>query len=225
MRRIAISTTFLFIQLVALGGSAGAHEATRTGVSVGVGLEQDVDGSVTAASDASATSRSGHLDLGVLGNVDDFAIGGAVAWVPDIFGDGRLVVGARAGWQPTFGTTRVQVLGDAGIHRFTNVRGGFFSSSTPSLVSTPYVGCQIGMTRTFVRDGHLEYGLAVLVRSDLAQQTVTHSEGGNGFLGGDVPPTTTELHVGGTMVGAMFTLGFRVEKARRSNVVPSLDLD
>jgi hypothetical protein len=71
------------------------------------------------------------------------------------------------------------------------------------------------MTRTFVRGGHLEGGLSLFVRQDLETQTVVHQEGS--FLGGDpVPPT--ELRVGGTMVGALLTLGLRVERHPGSGI-------
>ena len=152
--------------------------------------------------------RSGELGLGVLGNVGDFAFGGGLGWSPDILGDGRLLLGARAGWQPTFGTTRVQLLGEMGIHRYTHVEEGLFSVSTPDFVSTPYVGAQLGFTRELVKNGLFEYGVALFVRQDMNQQTIVHQE--EGFLGGPTPPPT-ELTVGGTMIGASFTLGFRVD--------------
>jgi hypothetical protein len=218
MKPIVTSAVLFLLAVPTLSGRAQAREATQSGLSVAVGLEQTLDGSVANASDAEgAAHRAGHLDANALGNVGDFAFGAAVAWVPDIFGDGRLVVGGRGGWQPTVGGTRFQVLGDGGLHRFTAVGGSFFSTSTPNVVDTPYVGLEVGMTRTFVRGGHLEGGVSLFVRQDLETQTVLHQEsGGFGFFGGGdtPPPPPTELRVGGTMMGALLTLGFRVEKHR-----------
>lgn len=214
MKPSAISTALLLLAVPALGGRAQAREATASGLSVAVGLEQTLDGSVAYATDAEgAAHRGGHLDANALGNVGDFAFGAAVAWVPEILGDGRLLVGGRAGWQPTAGGTRFQLLGDAGLHRFTAVGGGLFATSTPHAVETPYLGVEFGMTRSFLRGGHLEGGLSLFVRQDLKTQTVLRQETGFGIFGGGdtTPPPPTELRVGGTMVGALLTLGFRVE--------------
>ena len=208
MKRIGISAVFAFVQLTALGVGA-ARAATASGVSVGVGLDAFLDGTVTDASGQNVRDQRGQFDLGVLGNVGDFAFGGGLGWSPDILGDGRLLLGARAGWQPTFGMTRLQLLGEMGIHRYTHVEEGLFSVSTPDFVSTPYVGVQLGFTREFVKNGLFEYGVALFVRQDLNQQTIVHQEGG--FLGSPTQPPT-ELTVGGTMIGASVTLGFRVDR-------------
>jgi hypothetical protein len=222
MKTSAISPILFLLAVPAFGGRAHARDATSSGVSVAVGLEQTLDGSVANASDAEGTAhRAGHLDANALGNVGDFAFGAAVAWVPNVLGDGRLVVGGRAGWQPTVGGTRFQLLGDAGLHRFTAVGAGLFSTTTPNVVDTPYLGLEVGMTRTFVRGGHLEGGLSLFVRQDLQTQTVLHQEsGGFGFFGGgDTPaPPPTELRVGGTMVGALLTFGFRLEKRTAAGI-------
>jgi len=210
MKTIGISAAFVFVQLAALGGGPAARAATPSGVSVGVGLDAFMDGTVTDYSGQRVRDQRGQFDLGVLGNLGDFAFGGGLGWSPDIMGDGRLLLGARAGWQPTFGTTRVQLLGEAGIHRYTHVEEGLFSYSTPDFFSTPSVGAQLGFTREFVKNGMFEYGLALFVRQDLNQQTIVHQEGG--FLGGPAPPATN-LTVGGTMIGAAVTLGFRVDSA------------
>ena len=215
MNRIAISTAFL-LGIPSLGGHALAHETTPNGVSVAVGLEQDADGSVAEVADTSSgVHRAGHFDAKALGNIGDFALGAGVAWVPDVLGDGRLLLGGRAGWQPSVAGMRLQVLGEAGLHRFTNVRGGLFSSSTPSTVDLPYVGMEVGLVRGLTRGGHLEGGLALFVRQDLGTRVVSHQESGFDILGtGNPPPPPTLLRVGGTMVGAVLTIGFRVETPR-----------
>jgi hypothetical protein len=210
MKRIGLSAAFVFILSVAFGG-AGARAATPSGLSVGVGLDLFHDGTVTdTSSGESVHDRSGELGLGLLANFGDFAVGGGLGWTPDIFGDGRLLVGARAGWQPTFGTTRVQLLGELGIHRYTHVDEGWFSVSTPEDFSTPYVGAQLGMTREFVKGSLVEYGVALFVRQDVNQQPIVHQD--ENFLGGPMP-APTNLTVGGTMIGLSATLGFRVDSA------------
>jgi hypothetical protein len=222
-RKVLLTVSMGLVALAGLGNSAQAFEATNSGVSVNAGVESFIDASVTTPSGDPVHQTGGHLGASILGNLGDVALGAVVAGRPEIFGDGRLMFGGRAGWQPTFGTTRVQVLGDVGIHRFTNVDAGFFSSSTPTLVTSPYLGFQVGMTRSFTRGGHLEYGLALVGRYDLRQQTVVHQESG-GFSLPIAHATTTsttpppnELRVGGTMIGVSLTIGFRFEKARRSD--------
>jgi hypothetical protein len=209
MKRVGSFVAFACIQMAALGGGAAARAATPSGVSVGAGLEEFYDGTLTDASGQSVHARSGLLHLGVLANFGDFALGAGVGLAPDILGDGRLLLGARAGWQPTIGTTRVQLLGEAGVHRYTHVDEGLFSVSTPDFFSTPYVGAQVGITREFVKNGLFEYGLALFVRQDLDQQPIVHQE--EAFLGGPNPPPA-DLTVGGTMIGASLTLGLRVDR-------------
>ncbi len=210
MRTVAIAAAFVFIQLAASGRQARASEATPSGLSVGAGLDQFYDGTITAVSGESPHGRSGELRFGVLANFGDFAVGGVVAGSPDILGDGRLLVGGRVGWQPTFGTTRVQLLAEMGVHRYTHVYEGLFSVSTPDFFSTPYLGAQLGITRELVKNGLFEYGVAFFIRQDLDQQNFVHQE--ESFLGGENPPPTN-LTVGGTMIGASVTLGFRVDRA------------
>lgn len=211
------------LALVARSGRADAFEATRSGVSVSAGVERFIDATVTTPSGDPVQQLGGHLGASILGNVGDLALGAVLAGRPDIFGDGRLMIGGRGGWQPTFGTTRVQLLGDVGLHRFTNVGADFFSSTTPNQVTTPYLGFQVGMSQTFTRGGHLEYGLALVGRHDLRQQTVVHRDG-SGFelplahaTTASAPPAETQLRVGGTMIGVSLTVGLRFERARRSD--------
>jgi hypothetical protein len=203
-------------QLLVVAGLSGfahqlpAREETPTGLSAALGVEQNFDASVALASDASGTtSRSGHLDLDVLANVGDLAFGGGLAWAPGILGNGRLLLGGRLGWQPTWRNTRIQLLGEGGMHRFDAVGGDLFRSASPAVVTLPYVGAQVGITRTFVDRGHLEYGVSLHLRQDLDQQVVVSSDGG--FLGS--PPTVTNYRVGGTMLGATLAIGFRAQRA------------
>jgi hypothetical protein len=206
------SQLFVVVALSGLVHGALAREATPDGLSAALGVEQNFDSSVALESDVpGTTSRTGHLDIGLLGNVGDLAFGGGLAWAPGILGNGRLLLGGRLGWQPTVGRTRIQLLGEGGMHRFDTVGGDFFSSASPPVVTMPYVGVQMGMTRTFVERGRLEYGISIHVRQDLDRQTVVNS--GSGLFGD--PANVTTYRVGGTMLGATLTLGFRVDTARR----------
>jgi hypothetical protein len=205
----------VIVALSGLAHQALTREATPDGLSATLGIEQNVDNSVTVASGASETTyRSGHLDIDVLANVRDLAFGCGMAWAPGILGNGRLLLGGRFGWQPTVGRTRIQLLGEGGIHRFDSVGGDFFSSVSPAVVTLPYVGMQLGMTRSFAKRGHVEYGISLHVRQDLDQQTVVSSD--INFLGG--PTTVTTYKVGGTMLGATLAIGFRAERERASAV-------
>lgn len=218
-----LTTAFALSALVGVSQRAQAFEATNSGVSVSAGVERFIDATVTTSSGDPVDKMGGHVGASILGNLGDMALGAVVAGRPDILGDGRLMVGGRAGWQPTFGTTRVQLLGDVGMHRFTNVEAGLFSSTTPNLITTPYVGFQVGMTRSFIRGGHLEYGLALVGRHDLRQQSAVHHESAGIGLPiahattTSTAPPDTELRVGGTMIGVSLTVGVRFEKARRAD--------
>lgn len=223
LTRTVLTTGAGLIALGAFSGPVQAFEATNSGVSVSAGLERFFDATVTTPSGDPVQQMGGHLGASVLGNLGDVALGAVVVGRPNILGDGRLMFGGRAGWQPTFGKTRVQLLGDVGLHRFTDVGADLFSATTPNRVTTPYVGFQVGMSQGLTRGGHLEYGLSLVGRYDLRQQTVVHHQG-EGFV---LPiahatttsstPTDTELRVGGTMIGVSLTVGLRFEKARRSD--------
>lgn len=209
MRTMAVAAAFLFVQLAASGQGAQASEATPMGLSVGAGLDSFYDATITDTSGKGPRGRSGELGVDALGNVGDLAVGGVLTGSPDILGDGRLLVGGRVGWQPTFGTTRVQLLGEMGIHRYTHVAEGLFSVSTPDFFSTRYLGAQLGITRELVKDGLFEYGFALFVRQDLDRQAIVHQD--VAVLGGPNPPPT-DLTVGGTMIGASLTVGFRLDR-------------
>lgn len=223
MNRRAPRTLFTLAALVAAGaglsGRAQALERTPSGVSVDVGLEQNYDGSVTEAGDgAGAGYRSGHLDANALGNLGNFAFGAGFAFAPNILGDGRLLLGARAGWQPLVGASRIHFLGEAGWHRFEDVGGNLFAHSTPSVFDTPYLGADVGLTRSFGRLP-VEYGVSVHVRQDLGHQTVVNTDSGISLLGTAPEPTVTEYNLGGTMVGVSLTIGFRAESHRPAAVL------
>jgi hypothetical protein len=204
MVRPAISALALLVSLLSCA-NARADQDKPLGLSVGLGLEADFDDTVIDAAGDRLHDQSGQLLVSALANRGDLAFGGVIVSHPELFGDGRALYGGRAGWQPRFGPVRFQVLGEAGLHRFTNVGSGLFSSSTPKEVSGPYLGLALGTTGTF---GHsvFEWGITLVAREDLFRDTVIKTE--SSFLGGPVPPPTT-YYVGGTSVGAVLTLGLR----------------
>jgi hypothetical protein len=184
---------------------ARADPARALGVSIGLGIEADFDDTVTSAAGDRLHDQTGQLTASALANMGDFALGGLIVSHPEFFGDGRALYGARAGWQPRFGPVRFQVLGEAGLHRFTNVGAGLFSSSTPKEISGPYLGLALGTTGSFGRSV-FEWGAMLVARRDLFRGTATKTE--SSFLGSPVPPPTT-YDVGGTLIGAVLTIGLR----------------
>ncbi len=210
MRRIAIAAAPVLGIFFALAPARASEMMTPSGVSVGAGFDYFSDDTLTDSSGESVHPRTGELGLSVLGNVGGFAAGGVVAVSPGIFGDGRLLLGVRAGFQPTIGRTRLQLLGEVGVHQYTQVDEGLFSTSTPDFFSTTYVGAQVGITRSLVKDGVFEYGVALFFRMDQGQQKILHTEGN--FLTGETTPPTT-LNVGGTMAGVSLTVGLRLDRA------------
>ena len=67
------------------------------------------------------------VGLATLLNWDELALGGVVDGMPGIFGDGRLTMGALAGWQPRGGGHRYQLLGELGQERFSDVGGNLLA--------------------------------------------------------------------------------------------------
>lgn len=214
MNRPASRTLFIAAAVIAatgLGHRAQAQELNPSGLSVDVGFEQNLDGTVTqAGDDPGTTSRSGYVDGGVLANVGNFAFGVGAGFAPNVFGNGRLLLGARAGWQPLYDGNRLHFLAEGGLDRFEDIGGTFFGSSTPSSFNTPYVGIDVGLSRNL---GHspLEYGVSLHVRQDLDHQTMIHTENGLSLYGAAPPPTVTAYSLGGTMIGLSLTIGFRAQ--------------
>ena len=114
--------------LYALAHRSSAREATPTGLSAALGVEQNLDGSVALASDASgSTSRTGHLVSTSSRTSEIWRSAAGWPGRPGILGNGRLLLGGRLGWQPSWQRTRFQLLGEAGMHRFDEVGGNFFA--------------------------------------------------------------------------------------------------
>ncbi len=97
-----------------------------------------------------------------LGNLERFAIGGAVDGTPGAMGNGRLSLSGLAGYQPELEGTRVLLLAEGGRHRFSEVDDSW----------RPFVGVRVGMARTMPRHGPFELGLWGFARHDLGRDSL-----------------------------------------------------
>jgi len=196
--------------LIAIPWTARAQSALERGLSVDVQVAATVDRTVTY-SDGGAPYRdtSGLLGLSAVGNLGELAIGGSIDGFPGMFGDGRMALGGLAGWQPKIGNLRIQILGEAGADRFSNVGGTLFSEQLGAKNSwLPYGAIRLGVMRSLPKDGHFEIGLWLFGRYDLGQKTVTSVT--TGIFGG--PTVYTDFQLGGFMAGLGFRIGLRFEK-------------
>jgi hypothetical protein len=153
----------------------------------------------------------GMVGLATLLNWDELALGGVVDGMPGIFGDGRLSMGALAGWQPRVGAHRYQLLGELGQERFSDVGGNLFS--TPSATETwlGYVGARVGLSETFGSDGPFELGAWLFFRKDVGDALVTNTAGN--FLGGG-DDTVSQYRLGGYSAGVGLRVGVRFDQKR-----------
>jgi hypothetical protein len=154
------------------------------------------------------------IGLATVLNFDDWALGGVVDGMPGIMGDGRLSLGALAGWQPRLGAHRYQVLGELGAERFSEVGGTLLS--TPSARDTwlDYAGVRLGMSETFGDGGPFELGAWLFVRRDLGQADVTSSSSLPLF--GGTEESTASYRLGGYSAGLGLRVGVRFDQKRRA---------
>lgn len=206
LRRILLPVTAVSA-LIVIPWTARAQGAMNGGLSVDVQVAATVDRSVTYSDDgAPYRDTSGLVGLSAVGNLGGLAMGGTVDGFPGIFGDGRMALGGLAGWQSKVGSLRIQILGEAGADRFSNVGGTLFSEQLGAKNSwLPYVGTRYGVTRCLPKDGHFEIGFWLFARYDLGQKTVTNVT--TGILGG--PEVFTNFQLGGFMAGLGFRVGLR----------------
>jgi hypothetical protein len=193
--------------LIVISSTARAQGALDRGLSVDVQVAATVDRTVTYGDDgAPYRDTSGHVGLSAVGNLGALAMGGTVDGFPGIFGDGRMALGGLAGWQSKVGSLRMQILGEAGADRFSNVGGTLFSEQLGAKNSwLPYSGIRFGVARCLPKDGHFEIGFWLFARYDLGQKTVTNVT--TGILGG--PDVYTNFKLGGFMAGLGFRVGLR----------------
>ena len=152
----------------------------------------------------------GMVGLATLLNWDELALGGVVDGMPGIFGDGRLTMGALAGWQPRVGGHRYQLLGELGQERFSDVGGNLFSTPSAKETWLGYVGARVGLSEAFGSDGPFELGAWLFFRKDVGDALVTNTAGT--FLGGD--DTVSQYRLGGYSAGVGLRVGLRFDQKR-----------
>ncbi len=187
---------------------ARAGEPADRGISMSAWAGAAVDRSVVAA-DSGRPLHDGAPLVGVtaLGNIRWVALGGAVDATPGINGDGRLSMALLGGVQPEIDGTRIQVLGEAGDHRFSNVGGTVFAHQLGPDTWLPYLGVRLGVARTVPAHGLFEVGAWLFGRYDVGDATVTNV---SGVLGEE---TRTDYRLGGWMCGLALRIGLRLEAA------------
>ena len=135
-------------------------------------------------------------------------MGGTVDTTPGINGDGRMSIALLLGFQPEVEGTRIQLLGEAGRHRFSNVGGSLFGHQLGPDTWLPYLGVRLGLARTVPAHGLFEVGAWLFGRYDVGEATVTNV---SGPLGGE--ETRTDYRLGGWMGGLALQVGLRLESA------------
>jgi len=194
------------VGLLAVAAPARAREPADRGISMSAWAGAAVDRSVAAV----GSGRSLHdgaplIGVTALGNIRSVALGGALDTTPGINGDGRLSMAVLLGFQPEIDRTRLQVLGEAGRHRFSDVGGNMMAHQLGPETWLPYLGVRVGVARTVPARGLFEVGAWLFGRHDIGDATVTNV---GSFLGEE---TRTDYRVGGWMCGLALQVGLRLE--------------
>lgn len=211
-----IAASFLTVAAVALPWSAAqAIEGAENGVSLTLSTALAADQSVAERDTGKPLHEQlGSIGVNVLANLGQVAVGGIVDSSPALFGDGRFAVGALGGWQPMLGPVRLQVLGEAGGHLFTDVGGQLFTTGNREDIWLPYWGARVGASRAFFR--YLDLGASVFFRQDVGRASATAKE--TELFGGVT--TVHNYDVGGFMGGFALNIGVRLEKKRPAHTDP-----
>jgi hypothetical protein len=192
--------------------AARAEDASLFGLSLDAFAAPTLDRSITDQQTGLAHQPTrGMVGLATLLNWDQFALGGVVDGMPGIFGDGRLSLGALAGWQPRLGGHRYQLLGEMGQERFSDVGGNLLTTPSTKETWLGYVGARVGLSETFGSDGPFELGAWLFFRKDVADATVTSTA--SNFLGGG-EDMTTPYRLGGYSAGVGLRVGLRFDQRR-----------
>jgi hypothetical protein len=197
------------VAVITLGGgarSARAGEPADRGLSLSAAVGGALDRSVTAVDSGRRLNETAPV-IGAtgVGNIERFAIGGAVDTTPGALGNGRLSLGALLGYQQQVRGTRFTVLAEAGGHRFSDVGGTAFGRQMGQDTWLPFGGLRLGAARTVPAHGFVEVGAALFARADLEQTTVTH------FSSVFDTETQTDYRLGGFMAGLTLQAGLRLE--------------
>ena len=202
------AAALVVLGMVAAAVPAYGGEPADRGISMSAWAGAAVDRSVSAV-ESLRLLRDGVPLVGAttLGNIGRLAMGGAVDATPGINGDGRMSLALLLGFQPEIEGTRLQLLGEAGRHRFSNVGGSLVGHQLGPDTWLPYLGVRLGVARTAPAHGPFEVGAWLFGRYDIGQATVTNV---SGPLGAE---TRTDYRLGGWMGGLALQVGLRLESA------------
>ena len=147
------------VGLLAVTAPARAGEPADRGISMSGWAGAAVDRSVAAA-DSGRPLHDGAPLIGVtaLGNIRSVALGGALDTTPASTATAGCRSPVLLGFQPEVEGTRLQFLGEAGRHRFSNVGGSMFAHQLGPDTWLPYLGVRLGVARTVPAHGLFEVG-------------------------------------------------------------------
>jgi hypothetical protein len=196
------------LAIVAAAPAARGGEPADRGISMSAWGGVAVDKSVSTV-DSGRALRDGVPLVGAttVGNIGWLAMGGAVDATPGINGDGRMSMALMLGFQPEVEGTRLQFLGEAGRHRFSNVGGSVFGHQLGPDTWLPYLGVRLGVARTAPAHGPFEVGAWLFGRYDVGEAIVTNMSGLYS------QETRTDYRLGGWMGGLALQVGLRLESA------------
>jgi hypothetical protein len=194
------------VTFMGVAGAARAGEPADRGISLSAWAGAALDRSVTEI-DGGRPLHDAVPVVGAtgVGNIERLAIGGAVDATPGSAGDGRLTLSALVGYLPRVGATRLQLLAEAGGHRFSDVGGSQVARQIGPDTWLPFAGVRLGAARTVPEHGFFELGLWMFGRYDIGHKTVTTV---TSFMWEE---WRTDYRVGGFMAGLAFQVGLRLE--------------
>lgn len=198
-RRQMRAVALVAFGIAAVARPARAEEPADRGISMSAWAGAAVDRSVAAANNGRPLHDGAPLvGATALGNIGWVALGGTVDATPGRNGDGRLAIGVLLGVQPEVDRLRIQVLGEAGRHRFSDVGGNVFAHQVGPDTWLPYLGVRLGVARTVPVHGMFEVGAWLFGRHDLGEATVTNR---------------IDYRLGGWMCGLALRVGLHLEAA------------
>jgi len=190
------------IGVAALPGAARADESADRGISLSAWAGGALDRSVTVHDGQPVDLEALVAGLTGVGNIERVAIGGAVDARPGV--EGRLSLSALLGYQQQLRLDRVQLLGEAGVRRFSGVGGNAMARPVGPDPWLPFVGIRMGSARTVPAHGLVEVGGWLFARYDLERKTVITFDS----MRAD---RSTQYEVGGFMAGLGLQVGMRLE--------------
>jgi hypothetical protein len=194
----------IVLVVTGIAAVARAGESADRGISLSAWAGGAVDRGVTTSGGSAVHPATLVVGVTGVGNIERVAIGGAVDVKPTVFGDGRLSLSALLGYHQQMGRNRVQLLGEAGERRYSDVGGSPMARQAGPDPWLPFVGARLGLVRTVPAHGFVEVGVWLFARYDLHRTTVTSV---STFFEG----TRTDYRVGGAMAGLALQAGLRLD--------------